>query len=89
LSIEQNILTAELYAERGHHRPSTSFYNHPESKILQLVVATKAHTDLRFAYGDQNSVFTRFCYRTMQAAGNSHTKSWKCQHSQHWSRRVL
>jgi len=23
----------------------------------------------------------------MQAAGNNHTKAWKCQYSQHWPRR--
>jgi len=33
-----------------------------------------------------NSVLIRFNYKTMQAAGNSHTKSQKCQYSQHWPR---
>jgi len=30
---------------------------------------TKAHTDLQFARGVENSVLTRFCYKIMQAAG--------------------
>jgi hypothetical protein len=26
-------------------------------------------------------------YKTMQAAGDGHTKSWKCRYSHHWTRR--
>jgi hypothetical protein len=32
-------------------------------------------------------LLTRFYYKTMQAAGRSHTKSWKCKFSQHWTKR--
>jgi hypothetical protein len=47
---------------------------------------SKAHTDSRFAHGFQASVHIWLCNKIMQATSISHTKSWKCKCSQHWTR---
>jgi hypothetical protein len=46
---------------------------------------SKAHTGLRFAYGFRLPHIYIYI-KIMQAASRSHTKSWKCKCSQHWTR---
>jgi hypothetical protein len=70
-------------------QPSTEIASPAKQSSLRHWKFSRGHTNSWFAHGFQTSIHIWLYNKIMQETSISHTKSWNCKCSEHWTRQTL